>query len=650
MIAYQRDLVALQLERSADAARRRKAYLAAIRTPDDQAAESAKCKQDTVHWFNQWAWTMDPRTDSPLAIMPFELFDFQVELVRWLDKLVFLDRRSGVEEKSRDMGATWINCGWAVKHWLYFPAFQALFSSRNEQEVDSKKEPDTIFEKLRFIVRHLPPFMRPEGYREREHATFCNLTNPVTGAVISGAAPTIDVGRGGRYTVVLPDEYASFPNGGNAQFMSMKSSTKSIIAVSTPKGKLNRFYKMLRTPGMPVKTLHWTLHPWRDDRWRRGQELESLPHEVAQEVEIDYDASETGQILKEFDELVHLVTWRRFAEVFGEPAKDWIDQDTWIPRLPACGSICVAMDWGETLGHPTAVVWIWRPPARMPYSDCLFIYRTMVRPEWPKPPVDWKPPTARRMANEITAAERHWREGALVERRLMSPEQLDVKLCFRGDPNASDPLPEYLRLPFEGWVARNNYGTAQLQNAIEVDWERYSPFNVYPNDYGADGSRDAEMRGKPLPGYTRLYVLVDEAQGGTYADHTTEIKVRQATDDRGAARLRAEFPAKKRDTDTAGDERKDPKKIFDDVYDAVRGALSQFGPAAVPMTAEELAERAIADKRPDLEPEQIATLDPEAQIAALITKSKQFQKELADAKRASGRVLHRDPFGGTFTE
>lgn len=623
-LCYQRDLVEWQLTRAATIAKRRIKYKRQIRTHNQWHAERTKCKDDKLHWFQQWAWTMDPRTDSPLTVVPFEPFPYQEAGLRWLDETVFQYRQGGAQVKSRDMGATWLNVGWSSHCWLYIPHFQVFFSSRNEDEVDSRKEPDTIFEKLRFTIRMLPDELKPDGYDEKSDATFALLANPENGATISGGAPTPNVGRGGRYGAAFFDEFAAFPHEGNPQFLSISQSTRSLIVTSTPQGLQNRFAKLVHTQGYRVFKFMWSDHPWKDDRWREGEPSarNMLPHEVAQEIDMDFRASETGQRFREYDETLHVVTWSEIVAVFGDAAKLFGTDGRWTPRLPASFGIGVGQDWGETIGHPTATVWVGRPPGKHPLADCMFVYREMIRPQWPVPPPDWKPPTALRMATDIYSAELEWNEAPRVQKRLMSPDALEARRSYTGDPDAKHVLPSHLRmLNWSPWVARNDYGFAQLQTLLEVDEKRPHPFRTFPAGH--------KNQHQPLEGRPRIYFVVPDDQGrlGVTADGV--LTVAPAVDESGLARIRAEIPAKRKETDLSGNERKTDRKIFDDAIDALRGLLSHWGPRSIGPSENERVYDELKRKGQLLTAETLATMDEAARGAALVT----FQSRLDEVRK-----------------
>jgi hypothetical protein len=349
-IEYQIDLIAKQLTRAAECAEVRLAYLDALKSAADWEIEAGRCAADILHWFKYWAWSLDPRTDSPLSVTPFLPFDFQEESIKWLDARVFVAREDGVVEKSRDQGWTWITTAWSTYHWKYDTFFQALFGSKNEDAVDSIEEPDTILEKVRFQIRLLPTQMLPKGFNEKKHLGYMKITNPANGSVISGEAPIPNFGRSGRYTVIFMDEHAAWPHGGRPQWTAASASSKSKISGSTPQGTQTKQAELAKSPSVPKLTLKWTLHPWKDARWYDGQTLSMDDADIAQEIDIDYEASQPGPVyLKLWSKDYHVITWSQFASVFGAQSK------------PVLWPSTIYQDVGTSPEHPTATGWYTRP-------------------------------------------------------------------------------------------------------------------------------------------------------------------------------------------------------------------------------------------------------------------------------------------------
>src|SRR6266699_3312303 len=143
------------------------------------AHELELCRRSVFHWLHWWVWTYDPRlaaTHQPTHL-PFDLWPRQVELLRWLDERVRA-REDGLVEKSRDMGFTYLMGAYALHHWQWVPGFKTTFGSRIASLVDKIGDPDSIFEKIRAMLRGEPRWMLPEGFNSAKHDNAFLLVNP----------------------------------------------------------------------------------------------------------------------------------------------------------------------------------------------------------------------------------------------------------------------------------------------------------------------------------------------------------------------------------------------------------------------------------------------------------------------------------------
>jgi phage terminase large subunit len=279
--------------------------------PERQALALEMCRRDPVTFINDWVWTYNPRNPpaSLPATVPLVLRPKQVEFVPWIDERL-KQRRNGLIEKSRDEGATWVFCAWAVHHWLFWPGFKAGVGSRKLDLVDKSGDLDSIFEKIRFLIRHLPPWMLPRGFREDEHDNYCRLNNPKNGAAITGEGGT-NIGRGGRSTVYLLDEHAHLEQA-EAVEAALSQNTNCILYLSTPNGVGNLFYRKRFDGRTAVFTFNWRdnpdknfpaeyldeegkpqiVYPWYEEQLANTDEVT-----VAQEIDIDYAASISGVVI-----------------------------------------------------------------------------------------------------------------------------------------------------------------------------------------------------------------------------------------------------------------------------------------------------------------------------------------------------------------
>jgi hypothetical protein len=278
--------------------------------PQLRAIVLAHCKNDVVSWCNDWVWTVDPRR-SP-ATLPFDLFPRQAEFLLWLDEQ-FDGREDAIAEKSRDVGFTWLCCAWAVHHWLFYPGFKATFGSRKKTLVDRVGDPDSIFEKMRLLLRSLPWWMLPSAYSDGE----LKLLNKCNGAAITGEGGD-NMGRGGRSSIYLMDE-AAFVERPDKVDAAVSNNSDCKIKISTPNGPGNPFARQRNSGNFPVFRFEWMDDP-RKNKWElrdengaivttgvgRGAPIGALypwyekmkrtldPVILAQEVDLDYNASLEG--------------------------------------------------------------------------------------------------------------------------------------------------------------------------------------------------------------------------------------------------------------------------------------------------------------------------------------------------------------------
>jgi phage terminase large subunit len=267
--------------------------------------ERAKCARSILHWFKAWVWTYDPRlvgkidpkTKKTLSpFIRFILWPKQALFVTW----VVMRIRAGepwLLEKSRDQGATYLLAAICLWFWLFTPGFKATFGSRGADEVDSRDNPDSIFEKMRIILRRLPTWMLPAGFDWRKHDNIMQLTNPENGATITGEAGD-DIGRGGRCTVLILDEAAFIARVGKVE-AAASGTTDCVGWVSTvnPQEGMGNFFARKRhaMPQRLIWRLHWRDDPRKSDAWAEAKKASlSDPITWEAEYEINYTANAAG--------------------------------------------------------------------------------------------------------------------------------------------------------------------------------------------------------------------------------------------------------------------------------------------------------------------------------------------------------------------
>lgn len=283
------------------------------KSADLQLGARVYYKTRPAEFINHWCNTYDPRSATDprkLSKPPLVLFKRQVEFVEFLHALL-LAEESGLVEKSRDMGATWVAVAFSVWAWLFIDGASIGWGSRNSDLVDRIGEPDSIFEKIRMTVRGLPIELLPRGFDMGSHSAFMRLVNPETNATIAGEIGD-NIGRGGRKLIYFKDESAHYVHPEMIE-ASLMDNTRVQVDISSVNGTGNVFHRKREAgvdwvPGTPIIkgrtnifVMDWRDHPEKDQAWydarRKKAKDEGLLHKFAQEVDRDYAASVEGIII-----------------------------------------------------------------------------------------------------------------------------------------------------------------------------------------------------------------------------------------------------------------------------------------------------------------------------------------------------------------
>jgi len=255
--------------------------------PDELAAVKVFYRDNPVAFINDWMMTVDPRNVEiglPSSV-PFLLFPKQSEFVDWVYAL-WRGREDGLAEKSRDMGASWLCCAIAVHMWLFYRDTIIGFGSRKEEYVDEIGNLKALLPKIRMLIDNLPREFKPVGW---EGGKFMLLNNPENGSSIIGEAGD-NIGRGARTSVYFKDESAFYERADKIE-AAISQTSNCKIDISTPNGSGNPFYRKRHGGKVKVFTFHWTDDPRKDKAWYDKQVNDLDPVILAQEVDIDYNAS-----------------------------------------------------------------------------------------------------------------------------------------------------------------------------------------------------------------------------------------------------------------------------------------------------------------------------------------------------------------------
>lgn len=270
---------------------------------DFQALLINMSKDDALFWINTFVYTFDPRLDIPHV--PFITFPFQDDFVLKTINCIETGKDLFVD-KSRDMGVSWMILVVFIWGWL-FQGWELRVGSRNRDYVDKGGDMNSLFEKMRYIMERLPMWMIPhkfENKRGTENNSAAKLINPVLKNTIVGEATSPNFARGGRSKAILYDEFAVWMCADEA-WTAGADTTNCRIVVSTPAGMGNKFADLKTAKDLDIErvSLHWRLHPFKTEEWYIEECARRSPEEIAQELDISYEASASNKVYEAFQKV-----------------------------------------------------------------------------------------------------------------------------------------------------------------------------------------------------------------------------------------------------------------------------------------------------------------------------------------------------------
>lgn len=291
---------------------------ALVSNPDILKSAKAYYSIRPAHFIMDWLDTYDPRKSPNNARpelrgekwMPFVFFKRQEEVIEFFESCSH-EQENGLVEKCRDFGLTWLACGYSVWRWLFIKNDAIGWGSRKETLVDKPGDPDSIFEKIRLMLKRMPKIWLPNGFSWGRHSTFMKLLNPENGAIIAGEAGD-NIGRGGRKSIMLLDESAHIERPEKVE-AALGDNTNVRIDISSVNGVGNVFHRRRengivwspqdhgRRGYVKVFIADWRDHPLKTQEWydarKARYEREGMAHIFAQEVDRNYAAAVSNVVI-----------------------------------------------------------------------------------------------------------------------------------------------------------------------------------------------------------------------------------------------------------------------------------------------------------------------------------------------------------------
>lgn len=250
-----------------------------------KAAAIVLHRKEIISFFDICLWTFDPRKKP--SDRPFITWDYQEDYIKDINTSI-QKGESVFTEKTRDMGATWMILGVFLYRWLVFDE-NFLIGSRKEELVDKIGSLDSLFERLRYMIKTMPPWILDQFGFDKKNVSYMKMFKE-NGASIVGESMNENFSRQGRYKAILLDEFAFVEKAENI-WTACGDSAPCKLPVSTPNGNLNKFARLRKSGKIRVVSLHWKQHPEKDEAWYERQKRDRTDRDVAQELDINYTVS-----------------------------------------------------------------------------------------------------------------------------------------------------------------------------------------------------------------------------------------------------------------------------------------------------------------------------------------------------------------------
>ena len=178
------------------------------------------CARDPLFFLNTFAYLLETRDKQDWntedrygtsKVIPFITRGYQDGVI--LQCVKHLGRQDIVIPKSRETGISWIIGGaLAAWDWIFHDQTHIGFVSKDLLSSNNPDDPDALFSKFEFLLKHLPFWIiSPSDYeRNITKNTFKNTKNSSS---LTAYAAKADIGRGGRKAWMLMDEFHFFEQG-----------------------------------------------------------------------------------------------------------------------------------------------------------------------------------------------------------------------------------------------------------------------------------------------------------------------------------------------------------------------------------------------------------------------------------------------------
>ncbi len=277
--------------------------------------EYVKCVEAPQHFMRKYCTIQHPKRGK----MKFDLYDYQDDMVNQ-----FKSHRYNIILKSRQLGISTLSAGYALWMMLFNADKNILVIAKDK---DTAKN---LVTKVRVMYHNLPQWLKTK--LDEDNKLSLRFSN---GSQIKAVAATAEAGRSEALSLLVLDE-AAFIEHANSIWTAAQQTLATggdCITLSTPNGVGNWFHRQWveavdGVNGFNTIKLHWTVHPERDEVWRKDQDRVLGPSQAAQECDADFLTS--GQSVVD----PQILQWYKENQVKEPVEKSGFDRNLWIWEYP----------------------------------------------------------------------------------------------------------------------------------------------------------------------------------------------------------------------------------------------------------------------------------------------------------------------------
>ena len=277
--------------------------------------EYTKCAQDPTYFLGKYGIIQHPVKGK----VNFNLYDFQEKALH-----SFMNSDYNVVLKARQLGLSTLTAGYA----LWMMTFQ---HDKNILVIATKQDTaKNLVTKVRVMHANLPAWLKQPCVEDNKLSLRYR-----NGSQVKAVASSEESGRSEALSLLIIDEAAFIDKIDTiwaASQQTLATGGRALI-ISTPNGVGNFFHKVWTEAESGINDfnfirLHWSLHPDRDDEWRKEQDKLLGPSLAAQECDCDFITSGRSVI----DGLI--LEKIRENDVREPMEKRGIDSNYWIWQPP----------------------------------------------------------------------------------------------------------------------------------------------------------------------------------------------------------------------------------------------------------------------------------------------------------------------------